>query len=285
MTDYDWDWAPLSSTCVFAFDCAESSVAAPQSQEHSSWCRSEMEPLWNRFQEVLTLRVINTFCIDPPRDRAILDIRYCEMDGFGTAITRRVPSRSRDAGDRSTWLCERGGTQVTFGVSTNHQLSTPPTPSLPLLICPVLYILTRHKNVRSSSRSSRVEVPGLHEPPSRYAEGCMSAHGSADPNLILQGPERFSSGHLWWSGVWSLLDWRTWPVPPTSLVFPKILVRVHLTLLCMDHNDWLTSCPALAATGFIWVRYSLVITPINYSLAAVRIYLCYVGLPQFNVVF
>ncbi|KAL1748616.1 hypothetical protein HDZ31DRAFT_79487 [Schizophyllum fasciatum] len=28
---------------------------------------------------------------------------------------------------------------------------------------------------------------------------------------------------------------------------------------------------ALAATGFIWVRYSLVITPVNYSLAAVRI--------------
>ena len=27
---------------------------------------------------------------------------------------------------------------------------------------------------------------------------------------------------------------------------------------------------ALAATGFIWVRYSLVITPVNYSLAAVR---------------
>lgn len=27
---------------------------------------------------------------------------------------------------------------------------------------------------------------------------------------------------------------------------------------------------ALTATGFIWVRYSLVITPINYSLAAVR---------------
>lgn len=26
---------------------------------------------------------------------------------------------------------------------------------------------------------------------------------------------------------------------------------------------------ALAGTGFIWVRYSLVITPINYSLAAV----------------
>jgi hypothetical protein len=35
---------------------------------------------------------------------------------------------------------------------------------------------------------------------------------------------------------------------------------------------------ALAATGFIWVRYSLVITPVNYSLAAVshysQIFLC-----------
>ena len=33
----------------------------------------------------------------------------------------------------------------------------------------------------------------------------------------------------------------------------------------------LSRTTALAATGFIWVRYSLVITPINYSLAAVRI--------------
>ena len=37
--------------------------------------------------------------------------------------------------------------------------------------------------------------------------------------------------------------------------------------------------PALAATGFIWVRYSLVITPINYSLAAVR----KDGLPGFKL--
>lgn len=28
---------------------------------------------------------------------------------------------------------------------------------------------------------------------------------------------------------------------------------------------------ALTLTGFIWVRYSLVITPVNYSLAAVRL--------------
>ncbi|KZT72156.1 UPF0041-domain-containing protein [Daedalea quercina L-15889] len=31
---------------------------------------------------------------------------------------------------------------------------------------------------------------------------------------------------------------------------------------------------ALTATGFIWVRYSFVITPVNYSLAAVN---CFVG--------
>lgn len=29
---------------------------------------------------------------------------------------------------------------------------------------------------------------------------------------------------------------------------------------------------ALAATGFIWVRYSFVITPVNYSLAAVGLF-------------
>ncbi|TEB37531.1 UPF0041-domain-containing protein [Coprinellus micaceus] len=37
---------------------------------------------------------------------------------------------------------------------------------------------------------------------------------------------------------------------------------------------------ALAATGFIWVRYSLVITPINYSLAAVNFCVGLSGLSQ-----
>lgn len=37
---------------------------------------------------------------------------------------------------------------------------------------------------------------------------------------------------------------------------------------------------ALAATGFIWVRYSLVITPINYSLAAVNFCVGLNGLSQ-----
>ncbi|KAL9711738.1 Mitochondrial pyruvate carrier 2 [Leucoagaricus gongylophorus] len=37
---------------------------------------------------------------------------------------------------------------------------------------------------------------------------------------------------------------------------------------------------ALAATGFIWVRYSLVITPVNYSLAAVNFFVGMSGLSQ-----
>ncbi|KAG8899759.1 hypothetical protein FRC00_000972 [Tulasnella sp. 408] len=37
---------------------------------------------------------------------------------------------------------------------------------------------------------------------------------------------------------------------------------------------------ALAATGFIWVRWSLVITPVNYSLAAVNFFVGSSGLTQ-----
>ncbi|WWD17537.1 hypothetical protein CI109_101978 [Kwoniella shandongensis] len=37
---------------------------------------------------------------------------------------------------------------------------------------------------------------------------------------------------------------------------------------------------ALAATGFIWVRYSFVITPVNYSLAAVNFFVGSTGLVQ-----
>lgn len=37
---------------------------------------------------------------------------------------------------------------------------------------------------------------------------------------------------------------------------------------------------ALAGTGMIWVRYSLVITPINYSLAAVNFFVGATGLAQ-----
>ncbi|EIN11953.1 UPF0041-domain-containing protein, partial [Punctularia strigosozonata HHB-11173 SS5] len=37
---------------------------------------------------------------------------------------------------------------------------------------------------------------------------------------------------------------------------------------------------ALTATGFIWVRYSMVITPVNYSLAAVNFFVGMTGLGQ-----
>jgi len=37
---------------------------------------------------------------------------------------------------------------------------------------------------------------------------------------------------------------------------------------------------ALACTGFIWVRYSFVITPLNYSLAAVNFFVGLSGLSQ-----
>ncbi|KAJ7753379.1 mitochondrial pyruvate carrier [Mycena maculata] len=37
---------------------------------------------------------------------------------------------------------------------------------------------------------------------------------------------------------------------------------------------------ALAATGIIWVRYSLVITPVNYSLAAVNVFVGLSGVTQ-----
>ncbi|KIY63350.1 UPF0041-domain-containing protein [Cylindrobasidium torrendii FP15055 ss-10] len=37
---------------------------------------------------------------------------------------------------------------------------------------------------------------------------------------------------------------------------------------------------ALTATGFIWVRYSFVITPINYSLAGVNFFVGLSGLTQ-----
>ncbi|EMD37592.1 hypothetical protein CERSUDRAFT_114236 [Gelatoporia subvermispora B] len=37
---------------------------------------------------------------------------------------------------------------------------------------------------------------------------------------------------------------------------------------------------ALTATGFIWVRYSLVITPVNYSLAAVNFFVGATGIGQ-----
>jgi len=42
---------------------------------------------------------------------------------------------------------------------------------------------------------------------------------------------------------------------------------------------------ALTATGFIWVRYSFVITPVNYSLAAVNLFVGSTGLYQLGRIY
>jgi len=42
---------------------------------------------------------------------------------------------------------------------------------------------------------------------------------------------------------------------------------------------------ALAATGFIWVRYSFVIIPVNYSLAAVNFFVGMSGLTQLGRIY
>ena len=115
-----------------------------------------------------------------------------------------------------------------------------------------------------------------------------------------QAQRRCSSGHQWWSGVSLLRVWRTSIVPLRNSVFPRTSVSNYLSLhpplkahqcsdspgttilcwwgygcdcVCTDdrecHSLSFLFYTALAATGFIWVRYSLVITPVNYSLAAV----------------
>lgn len=43
----------------------------------------------------------------------------------------------------------------------------------------------------------------------------------------------------------------------------------NMLRLCIRRNGRRDPYLALAATGFIWVRYSMVITPVNYSLGAV----------------
>ncbi|KAG8997236.1 Mitochondrial pyruvate carrier 2 [Tulasnella sp. JGI-2019a] len=62
----------------------------------------------------------------------------------------------------------------------------------------------------------------------------------------------------------------------------KDLSRPAEKLSVSQNVDRLMLCvsSALAATGFIWVRWSLVITPINYSLAAVNFFVGMSGATQ-----
>lgn len=61
-------------------------------------------------------------------------------------------------------------------------------------------------------------------------------------------------------------------LPPPARRSPEVITpkraRVDTVVPSRPHRT--SSLTALMATGFIWVRYSLVIKPVNYSLAAVR---------------
>lgn len=48
--------------------------------------------------------------------------------------------------------------------------------------------------------------------------------------------------------------------------------------LNISHTDTDAWYAALTATGLIWVRYSFVITPVNYSLAAVNMFVAGTGI-------
>lgn len=55
---------------------------------------------------------------------------------------------------------------------------------------------------------------------------------------------------------------------------PITLRTLHATYertIYLPHRGYYFLCVALAATGFIWVRWSFVIVPVNVSLAAVRL--------------
>lgn len=45
-------------------------------------------------------------------------------------------------------------------------------------------------------------------------------------------------------------------------------------------NYWLLLCAAVALTGVIWSRYSLIITPKNWNLFAVNVFMGITGITQ-----
>lgn len=143
-----------------------------------------------------------------------------------------------------------------------HPQRSPPPPSL-------------NRNVWCSSRRISVQIPIIHEPSSWCAKppnfstrarltwptsfsglGCGS--NRAQDRLFL-GPShevvpcrRGGEGSQSTRGQTLCVSERRYVIP---FFYPILLNR--------------TAIAALAATGFIWVRYSFVIIPVNYSLAAV----------------
>ncbi|KAH9953566.1 hypothetical protein BC827DRAFT_1145844 [Russula dissimulans] len=57
--------------------------------------------------------------------------------------------------------------------------------------------------------------------------------------------------------------------------------RPSFSVLCVaDYKQGLGPFAALTTTGFLWVRCSFVITPVNYSLAALNFFIGSTGLRQ-----
>lgn len=57
----------------------------------------------------------------------------------------------------------------------------------------------------------------------------------------------------------------------TFKAVPACCKPTDLRTMCLPHRGCPSLRSALTATGFIWVRYSFVIIPVNVSLAAVRL--------------
>ena len=179
----------------------------------------------------------------------------------------------------SRWLCVRGRRR-----NGSAYLIVPACPpSLPAFptwsrTCTRSLQNLHRRHVRSSRFSRSIEVPAIHEPPcwSAHApsltKGCLTGvivfHSCAwnrSENCVLLGPvDEVVSRHRWSEGFEPTgrqtehLSEHGWAV--------SIIRSVGHAKRCAFISE-----TALAATGFIWVRYSLVITPVNYSLAAVRL--------------
>ena len=137
-----------------------------------------------------------------------------------------------------------------------------------LLTCSSLFTLHRLENVWSSSLCRSLKIPIVYEPPSGSVERQLTLHA---PNLTLVrlGPKTvfFWAPLMKWCLVAAGLKDLSRPAEKLS-VSQNVGAYWQKSLVKHEFAD--RSVIALAATGFIWVRYSLVITPVNYSLAAVR---------------
>ena len=58
-----------------------------------------------------------------------------------------------------------------------------------------------------------------------------------------------------------------------ACMWPSVMMLIFLLSL----YGWALSLKAVTATGFIWSRYSFVITPVNYNLFSVNAFMAVTG--------